>query len=93
MEGVLRMVAPMWPYETRMHMNGTVITATAKVRITNSLIVVSEPDNLSKAERSQKKWGRVLSLKKERRVRRTVCTRELAEEKTQDPITSRKHRL
>jgi hypothetical protein len=56
-------------------------------------MVVSELDSLSKAERSQKKWGRVLSIRKERRSRRRVCTRAIAKDKTQDTITSRKQRL
>jgi hypothetical protein len=74
-------------------MNGTVMTTTAKVRITSSLIVVSELDSFSKAERSQKKWWTVLSLKRERRAKRRVCTRPLEEENAQDTITSRTQRL
>jgi hypothetical protein len=74
-------------------MNGRVTTTIPSVRITSSFILVSELDNLSKAERSQKKWGRMLSLKKVRWARRRVCRRALAQDKTQDTITNREHRV
>ena len=40
------------------------------VKITNWLRYVSEQDNLSRAARSQKKWGMVLSAQKESQARR-----------------------
>lgn len=49
-----------------MQINDTVMITTHTVKITRSLIVVSELESFSIAERSQKNWSRILSPQKER---------------------------
>lgn len=58
------------------------------VKITKWLREVSEQDNLSRAARSQKKWGIVWSAQKDSRARRRVCKRAQTHAMTQDPATS-----
>ena len=71
-EGTFRMVAPMWPYEIKMHTSGRTMTATPTVKMASSLRDVSEQESFSRAARSQKKWGIVWSAQKDSWVRRRV---------------------
>ena len=89
MEGTLRMLAPIRTYEPKIALSGKEVSRPPSIKITNSLMEVSEQVIFKTAVKSQKKWGMALSAQKDRRDRRRVCNSAWTQEKNQDPTNSK----
>ena len=70
-----------------MSKNGIATTGPPKINIISSFIKMSEQANLSRADRSQKKWGITLSSQNDNLAKSRVCNMEYRMVNTQERTT------
>ena len=90
-EGTLRTMVPIRTYEPKMILRGTMKSIPPSVKMTSSLMEMSEQLVFRRAGRSQKKLGMVFSAQKDSWTKRRVCNRAWIQQKNQDTATSEMH--
>ena len=90
-DGALGTMVPIRTYEPKMLLRGKMNSIPPSVKMTSSLMEMSEQLIFRRAGRSQKKLGMVFSAQKDSWTKRRVCNRAWIQQKNQDTATNETH--